>query len=222
MPDERPAAERSYHIGDVGTGARVAQGENISWVEGVSGLPDGESLKQQFSALLERIAKDGSLDEDTRALAEQKTKAVAEGLSRERSSLKVTSSPQSRLFSIAQGPRTASAKEKATVTRGAAYAFPDGLNKRENLATTAGRSGRRVPHSRAVKSSRLRSTASGVPVTFILCNALHQCIAIDVNLKLANLGATVEGEERRARQAHPSRIASFSAQILAVLIVFEV
>jgi hypothetical protein len=50
-------------------------------------------------------------------------------LSRERSSLKVTSSPQSRLFSIAQGPRTASAKEKATVTRGAAYAFPDGLPK---------------------------------------------------------------------------------------------
>jgi hypothetical protein len=44
-------------------------------------------------------------------------------LSRERSSLKVTSSPQSRLFSIAQGPRMASAKETATVARCAAYAF---------------------------------------------------------------------------------------------------
>ena len=82
MPDERPTAERSYQIGDVGAGARVAQGENISWVEGVSGLPDGEALKRQFSALLERIAKDGSLDEDTRALAEQKTRAVAEGLAK--------------------------------------------------------------------------------------------------------------------------------------------
>ena len=81
MPDEsKPAGERSYKMGNVGAGARVAQGENISWVQGVSTLPDGESLKRQFSALLERIAKDGSLDEDTRALAEQKTKAVAEAL----------------------------------------------------------------------------------------------------------------------------------------------
>ncbi len=83
MPDKsKPAAERSYHIGDVGTGARVAQGENISWVEGVAGLPGGELLKQQFAALLERIAKDASLDEDTRVLAQDKTKAVAEGLAK--------------------------------------------------------------------------------------------------------------------------------------------
>lgn len=33
-----------------------------------------------LTALLERIAQDKSLDEDTRALAEDKTKAVAEGL----------------------------------------------------------------------------------------------------------------------------------------------
>jgi hypothetical protein len=81
MPDEpKPAAERSYRIGDVSAGARVAQGENISWVEGVSGLPDGQLLTRQFDALLERIAKDTSLDEDTRELAQAKTKAVAEGL----------------------------------------------------------------------------------------------------------------------------------------------
>jgi hypothetical protein len=48
--------------------------------EGISGLPEGASLKRQFSVLLERIAKDGLLDEDTRALAEQKTEAIAEGL----------------------------------------------------------------------------------------------------------------------------------------------
>jgi hypothetical protein len=81
MPEEpKPVAGRSYRIGDVGAGARVAQGENISWVEGVASLPDGESLAQQFTALLERIAQDASLDEDTRELAQDKTKAVAEGL----------------------------------------------------------------------------------------------------------------------------------------------
>jgi hypothetical protein len=83
MPEEpKPAAERSYRIGDVGAGARVAQGENISWVEGVSGLPDGESLKRQFDQLLERITKDASLDEDARAIAQKKTEAVAEGLAK--------------------------------------------------------------------------------------------------------------------------------------------
>jgi len=83
MPDQpKLAAERSYRMGNVGAGARIAQGENISWIEGVSGLPDGESLKRQFDALLERIAKGASLDEDSRALAQDKTKAVAEGLAK--------------------------------------------------------------------------------------------------------------------------------------------
>jgi hypothetical protein len=87
MPDEpNPAPGRSYHIGDVGAGARVAQGEDISWIEGVAGLAGGESLAQQFAALLTRIAEDASLDEDTRALAQDKTKAVAEGLAKVRES----------------------------------------------------------------------------------------------------------------------------------------
>jgi len=35
MPDEpKPAPERRYQIGNVGPGARVAQRENISWIEG--------------------------------------------------------------------------------------------------------------------------------------------------------------------------------------------
>ena len=80
MPNEPKPEGRSYRIGDVGAGARIAQGENISWVEGVSSLPDGEALKRQFDALLDRIAKDSSLDEDTRELARAKTEAVAEGL----------------------------------------------------------------------------------------------------------------------------------------------
>jgi hypothetical protein len=83
MPEEpKPAAGRSYQMGNVGASARVAQGENISWIEGVAALPGGESLAQQFTALLERIAQDKSLDEDTRSLAQDKTKAVAEGLAK--------------------------------------------------------------------------------------------------------------------------------------------
>jgi ABC-type branched-subunit amino acid transport system substrate-binding protein len=83
MSDQpKPAAERSYQIGNVGSGARVAQGENISWVEGVANSPGGEPLAQQFKALLERIAEDKSLDEDARALAQDKTKAIAEGLAK--------------------------------------------------------------------------------------------------------------------------------------------
>jgi hypothetical protein len=82
MSTEPKPEGRSYQIGDVGAGARIAQGENISWIEGVSKLPDGEALKQQFDAVLERIAKDTSLDEDTQALARDKTMAVAEGLAK--------------------------------------------------------------------------------------------------------------------------------------------
>ena len=85
MPEEPKPEGRSYRIGDVGAGARVAQGEHITWVEGVASLPDGEALKRQFDALLARIAQDASLDEDTRALALAKTTAIAEGLAVARS-----------------------------------------------------------------------------------------------------------------------------------------
>ena len=50
--------------------------------QGIASLPDGKSLAQQFTALLERIAQDASLDEDTRERAQDKTKAVAEGLAK--------------------------------------------------------------------------------------------------------------------------------------------
>jgi hypothetical protein len=87
MPDEpKPDAVRSYQMGNVGSGARVAQGENISWVEGVASLPGGESLHRQFAALLKRIAEDSSLDEDTQALAQDKTKAIADGIAKVRES----------------------------------------------------------------------------------------------------------------------------------------
>src|SRR4249919_1992395 len=83
MPEElKPPAGTSYQIGNVGAGARVAQGQDISWIEGVSGLPGGEALAQQFAALLKRIADDAALDEDQRTLAQDKTKAVAEGFAK--------------------------------------------------------------------------------------------------------------------------------------------
>jgi hypothetical protein len=81
MSDEpKPAAGRSYQMGDLGPGARAMQGDNNTWVEGVASLPDGEALTQRFNALLERVAKDASLDEDTRTLAQDKINAVAKGL----------------------------------------------------------------------------------------------------------------------------------------------
>jgi hypothetical protein len=82
VPDEQKPAGSSYHMGNLGAGARAAQGQYISWVEGVAGLPNGELLTQQFAALLERIAQDKSLDEDTSTLAQDKVKAVAEGLAK--------------------------------------------------------------------------------------------------------------------------------------------
>jgi hypothetical protein len=60
-----------------------------------------------------------------------------------------------------------------------------------------------------------RSTAVRVPVTLFQRNALHQGVAIDVNLKLANVagavGGPLEGKESRAGQAHPGLIVSISA-----------
>jgi hypothetical protein len=84
--DSKPSGGKSYQIGDVGSFARVAQGENISWIEGVSGLPDGKSLAQQFSILLKQIAENPEMDEDTRALAQAKTEAVAGGLAQAKQS----------------------------------------------------------------------------------------------------------------------------------------
>jgi hypothetical protein len=83
--NDRPAktaVEGSYEMVEVGRGARVAQGENISWIEGVASLPDGKTLTHEFTALLDRIAQDASLDEDTRVLAQDRTKALAGSLAK--------------------------------------------------------------------------------------------------------------------------------------------
>jgi hypothetical protein len=78
--DQSPVPAKSYQMGNVGAGARVAQGEHITWTEGFSGDPQGEELKRQFAELLARIDQASDLDEDERALAKEKTEAVADGL----------------------------------------------------------------------------------------------------------------------------------------------
>jgi hypothetical protein len=45
-----------------------------------TGYPQGEALKRQFTDLLARIDNAPDLDEDDRALAKEKTEAVADGL----------------------------------------------------------------------------------------------------------------------------------------------
>lgn len=79
---ETPPGSKSYTIGNVGEGARVAQGENISWVEGVNALPEGEAIARMFKELLAQIAEDKSLDDDAREISSGKVQAVAEGLAK--------------------------------------------------------------------------------------------------------------------------------------------
>jgi len=70
-----------YTVGDVGAGAQVAQGEHIQQVKNaLAGVPDSDVLEQQFAALMKQISQRADLDAETRDLALEKTKAVAEGL----------------------------------------------------------------------------------------------------------------------------------------------
>jgi hypothetical protein len=77
-----PGAAESYHIGDVGAGARVMQGKNQQMLEIGASRAAEESLVQRLTTLSQRIAADPGLDEDTRDLAVEKTRAVAEQLAR--------------------------------------------------------------------------------------------------------------------------------------------
>jgi hypothetical protein len=81
-----PTPSDSFWIGNVGAGAHVAQGKNISWVEGLSGLPLGDTLVRQFAELQEKIDNDPGLDDDARALTKLKATAIAEGLAKAKES----------------------------------------------------------------------------------------------------------------------------------------
>ncbi len=76
-----PSGSKIYTVGDVGAGAQVAQGEHIQQVKNaLAGVPDSDVLEQQFAEFMKYIAQDPDLDDETRDLALEKTKAVAEGL----------------------------------------------------------------------------------------------------------------------------------------------
>lgn len=76
-----PSGSKIYTIGDVGAGAQVAQGEHIQQMRNaLAGVPDSDVLERQFTELMERMAQTPDLDDETRDLALEKTKAVAEGL----------------------------------------------------------------------------------------------------------------------------------------------
>lgn len=79
--DSSQGGGRSYYINTVGAGARVAQGDNISWVEGISALPDGAILASQFRQIIDLIGTDPDLDDDEKELARGKVNAIADALS---------------------------------------------------------------------------------------------------------------------------------------------
>ena len=76
-----PSDSKSYTMGDVGSGAQVAQGEHIQQVKNaLAGVPDSDVLERQFATLMKHIAQLPDVDAETRELALEKTKAVAQGL----------------------------------------------------------------------------------------------------------------------------------------------
>ena len=76
-----PSGSKIYTVGDVGAGAQVAQGEHIQQVkQALAALPESEVLERQFAALMKQIAQTPDVDDETRDMALEKTKAVAQGL----------------------------------------------------------------------------------------------------------------------------------------------
>jgi hypothetical protein len=105
---EQPSGEKIYYVGgDIGAGAQVAQGEHIQQVKNtLAGLPDSDILEQQFDKLMNQIAQAPGLDDETRDLALEKTKAVAEGLA----NAKESPNGLSRALRDAKGFLTSSVK----------------------------------------------------------------------------------------------------------------
>jgi hypothetical protein len=66
----------------VGDGARVAAGQQITWTEGSPRDSSAADLERQFTNLLEQIEEAEDLDEDQRLLAKEKASAVATGLAK--------------------------------------------------------------------------------------------------------------------------------------------
>lgn len=102
-----PSGSEIYTIGDVGAGAQVAQGKDIQQVKNaLAGVPDSDMLERQFAQLMKQISQRPDLDADTRDLALEKTKAVAEGLA----NAKESPNKLSRALRDAKGFLTSSVK----------------------------------------------------------------------------------------------------------------
>jgi hypothetical protein len=79
--EQKPFAQKSYTMGNVGAGANVQQGEHLTMtVTALGGLPSGDALQQQFAVLLRRLQEQPGLDSDDRELSVAKAAAVADGL----------------------------------------------------------------------------------------------------------------------------------------------
>lgn len=73
-------AAKNYSMGNVGDGARIVQGDNNTWSEGLRIQPGGAQLARELAVLLDGIKADTSLDPDDRELAVDKAQAVADAL----------------------------------------------------------------------------------------------------------------------------------------------
>jgi hypothetical protein len=78
--DVERTAGKQYVIHDVGPGGKVIQGDHNTLIEAVQGIPGGQEVQRQLEELLARIANAPDLDEDSRELAGEKTRAVAVAL----------------------------------------------------------------------------------------------------------------------------------------------
>lgn len=77
---DTPRGGNSYHMGDVGPGARVVQGDNNSWIERVDVLPGRDEVARELTALIGSLQSDGGLDQGDQELAVEKVQAVADAL----------------------------------------------------------------------------------------------------------------------------------------------
>ena len=78
--DEERTAGKHYVIHDVGARGKVIQGDHNTMIESVQGIAGGTELQRQLEELLARIASAPDLDGDSRELASEQTRAVAEAL----------------------------------------------------------------------------------------------------------------------------------------------
>jgi hypothetical protein len=80
MSESESPSGKTYTMGNVGAGAMAVQGdENQVIGNRLAALPDGAEIEKLFASLFEHLEK-AELDDVTRDMAVEKTRAVAVGL----------------------------------------------------------------------------------------------------------------------------------------------